>query len=126
MSKYADVAKFLCPEITEDSFLLKGDFYAQEFEFIRIQILGCDLVDEDGNDLCAPDEEVNETIVSVISTKALPTVGSDKFETMATYSTGIPFLEFLNVDRQSNTNLFYMQSTVSLENNQYNPFETNS
>ena len=45
--------KFLCP-VGLDSLMLRGAFGQNNFDFVRIEVKGCDM----GPELCLPDDEI--------------------------------------------------------------------
>ena len=84
MSRRAKDISYLCPAVENESLLLQGHYNAEQFDYVAIKILGCDL----GEDQCAPDEEISSEVINVMSTKALPTIGEDNFHGMVTYTVG--------------------------------------
>ena len=60
---------FLCP-VGLDSLKIRGDFGADNFDFVKISVIGCDL----GQDLCLSDPEIANKTFNLNMLKAFPSL----------------------------------------------------
>ena len=86
-SEISDDVRFKCPSANLESMMLRGHYYAPNFDYIAIKVLSCNLEpDEFGNERCATSEELLGTVITMLSVKAIPNIGADDVREMVSYT----------------------------------------
>ena len=94
--------------------VLRGSFGAENFDYVKIGISGCDLGDE-----CLSEDELMQINFNFIGLNALPELLGDDPDNFVTYLADTNYVRFIDPLMTQKTNYFFMKSVVSLEDNVY-------
>lgn len=97
---------------------MRGSFGTENFDYIKIGILGCDL-----GEACAPEEDLYDISFNFVDLKAIPDLLSDGTAAYFQFILNSGVYHFLNPDMEISENILFTQSTVAVEDNIYDLLE---
>ena len=108
----------MCPTGV-DSLNVHGNFGAVDFDFVQMDLLGCDLPDDE----CFSDEELYEKSHNFVLLKSYPDIlGVDRLK-IVSYTQDLSHFYFINPHQRQTTNVFMMESIIQTKDNIWDIFE---
>ena len=85
---------FLCP-INIDSLNVQGGFESDVFQYVKIELAGCQL----GPNECAPDDEVARNVFNLVTSESIPNVLGQTREEQVIHLTGMSSFFYIDPTR---------------------------
>ena len=104
--------KFLCP-IGLEKLSLHGSFSSGDFEYFKIQILGCQA------EPCKPKEEIAKKRISFAMIKTSTNTFAKNYEDLVEYSTDVTHDYFLDPTHGQTINMYFIESQMGIKDNQW-------
>ena len=82
--------------------------------------MGCQLENEED---CATETEIARTGLNFVNMNAYPNLIGDNAESIISYNLDFTHYKFLDPYRAQNTNLYFMQSSITLKDNIFDVFD---
>ena len=111
---------FLCP-VELDSLELQGNFGADNFNFVKMRLHGCDNSNIDVE--CASDLEVSQTTFNFAMLSAIPNILAADHTEIVSYSADLTHFYYLDPTHALDVNVFFLESTINLKDNVWDFFE---
>ena len=107
----------LCP-LNIDQLKIKGQYGDKSFNYISIEMLGCN------QDVCLSDSELTNTEFNIMTLRALPNQDLETMDTAAvSYTTEASYYKRLWPEVSQRTNMFYMRSSIEYNTHWYDIFD---
>ena len=102
---------WLCPSELE-SLEVRGSWGAPNFDYVQINLLGCNLGSE-----CIPKEELHRRVFNLSILKARPNLLAENKEETILYETDMSTFFYVEPRMYQTENIYLMESTITLEDN---------